>query len=59
MSRMVTDMGLRTNDWYAMSHYPWQYRLKGVDYEHVRKSYEIAAQTPRRYVNPSMKGLWK
>lgn len=56
MSKMIDDLGLRTNDWYSRSHYPWQYRLKGVDYNHVQRCIAIASQTPKEYLNP-LKGV--
>lgn len=59
MSSMIDTFGLRGDDWYAKSHYPWQYKIKGVDYDHVNRCIQIAAQTPKMFVNPSTKGLWK
>ena len=59
MARMITNLELRMEEWYTRSHYPWQYRIKGVDYDHVNRCISQASQTPKRYVNPSTKGLWK
>lgn len=53
MQDLVERENLKMGDWYSKSHYPWQYRLKGVDYDHVDKCIAIAAQTPRQY----MKGI--
>lgn len=53
MADLIEREGLKTpGDWYSRSHYPWQYRLKGVDYSHVERCIAIAAQTPREYLNP-------
>jgi radical SAM superfamily enzyme YgiQ (UPF0313 family) len=52
MEDLVDREGLRTQDWYSRSHYPWQYRLKGVDYVHVDRCIQEAATTPKAYVNP-------
>ena len=59
MEDLVDREGLRTSEWYTRSHYPWQYRLKGVDYEHVNRCIQIAAQTPRQYMNPIKAGIRK
>ncbi len=59
MSRLIDDQNLRQQDWYTRSHYPWQYRIKGVDYDHVNKCIQIAAQTPREYLNPIRSGVVK
>jgi radical SAM superfamily enzyme YgiQ (UPF0313 family) len=59
MSRLIDENGLRMNEWYSRSHYPWQYRLRGVDYGHVDRCIQIAAQTPREYMNPIKAGIAK
>ncbi len=59
MEDLVDREGLRTQDWYSRSHYPWQYRLKGVDYDHVNKCIAVASQTPRQYMNPIKAGIRK
>lgn len=59
MSRLIDAEGLRMEEWYTKSHYPWQYRIKGVDYAHVDHCIRIAAQTPREYLNPMKAGVRK
>lgn len=57
MEDLVEREGLRMKEWYERSHYPWQYRLKGVDYGHVKKCIQIAAQTPKEYLTPARAGV--
>jgi hypothetical protein len=59
MQRLIDADDLRMPEWYSKSHYPWQYRLKGVDYAHVDRCIQIAAQTPREYLNPIKAGVRK
>lgn len=57
LADMVERDSLKLGDWYTHSHYPWQYRLRGVDYEHVNHCIRVAAQTPRQYLNPIRAGI--
>jgi len=59
MSTLIDREGLRGPEWYSRSHYPWQYKLKGVDYAHVDRCIKIASQTPREYLNPIKAGVRK
>ena len=59
MSQLIDREGLRGPEWYSRSHYPWQYKLKGVDYAHVDRCIKIASQTPREYLNPIKAGVRK
>ena len=57
LSRMITDGGLRMEEWYSRSHYPWQYRIRGVDYDHVARCISLASGTPREYLSPPRAGI--
>jgi radical SAM superfamily enzyme YgiQ (UPF0313 family) len=59
LSRFIDANDLRMPEWYARSHYPWQYRLKGIDYDHVAHCIRAASLTPKTYLNPSHRGLWR
>lgn len=57
LARFVKKNGLAMPEWYDRSHYPWQRRLKGVDYNlalHTRA--RVTSEQPNR---PQQPKLWQ
>lgn len=56
LSRYLKSNGLLLDEWYTTSHYPWQRRIKGVDYElALRTRGQVTSEFPNR---PQRPRLW-
>lgn len=55
LSRYLKENGLLLPEWYVTSHYPWQRRVKGVDYElAMRTRSQVCSEIPNRPQKPKL-----
>ena len=53
LSRFITENGLRLPYHYTKSHYPWQWAIKGVDYDlALGTRSRVTSQFPNKPVRP-------
>jgi len=55
LSHYLKSNGLLLPEWYTLSHYPWQRRVKGVDYElALRTRGQVTSEFPNRPQRPKL-----